>query len=105
MPEQDILGEIQHPYDWYEGVKATIPSTGNLRAWEFDGFWWVHPKCLIRVFPEVNTNFITTFPTSKGEASITVSPSINGKTYLVGFHDECFAHMRSTYREIFQHYI
>ena len=58
----------------------------------------------IGVPPEINTHFITTFPESKGEVPINVSPYINGSARLVIMNDDIVAQLRPTYRKRFQPY-
>ena len=92
------------PADQVEDVAVDQPSYGNLRAWGSDGSWRVHFNFVIHVPPEINTRFVTTFPTARGELLITVSPSINGSEFLVSFRDELVAQLHTTYSKIFWPY-
>ena len=66
---------------------------------------WVHSIFFIQFPPKVNTHFVTTFTTPKGEVPITVSQSINRSAILVHMHDEIVAQPCTTYRKIFWPYI
>ena len=79
------------PDDLVEDVAFSLHGTGNLQAWDSDGSLWVHSNFVIRVPSEINTHFITTFPTNKGEVLIAMSLYITGSACLVSFRDEIFS--------------
>ena len=57
------VDEILHPSDGFEDVEAPLPGPRNMGAWASGGSQWVHSNFVLRVPPEVNTNFVTTFMT------------------------------------------
>ena len=88
------------PSGWVKDVAVAQSIPGNLWEWYSNGSQWVHFNFVIRVLPEINTHFVTTFPTPKGGVLITVSISINGISRLVSLCYELFTHPRTTYWEL-----
>ena len=104
MPRRSPAGKFWNPDYWVEDVEATLTGTGNMWAWYFCVSWWVCSKFFIRVSLEINTHFVTTFPTPKGELLITVSLSINVSASLVRMHNNIFSQLFTTYNNIFRPY-
>ena len=77
----------------------TILHTSYLWAYYWDGSQWFHTDAVIFLMPKINTHFVKTFMTPKGDFPITVSPSINGSAWLVSMN-ECFFQTRSSYHEL-----
>ena len=91
----------QAPSDQVEDVAVDQRSTGILWEWDSDGSRFVHSNFVICVPPKIKTHFVTTFPTSKGEVLITVSPSTNISALLVSFCKELVDQPPTTYHELF----
>ena len=124
MPGRAPVGKIRRPYfeeeeapyvPWWDSITVITPDAaippdssttiqiGNI--WDYDPniYRLVHTSAVIRVLPKINTHFVTNIPTSKGDVTITVSPTINGSVCLVIMNDHviltCY-----TYLEIFRLY-
>ena len=76
MPQRSPVGENWYPYDVVEDVEYTQSGPGNMWEWDSGGSWWVHSNFVIRVPPEINTHFVTTFLTPEGEFPITKDQKI-----------------------------
>ena len=77
---------------------------GYLWACVSDGSRCVHSNFVICVPPESNTHFVTTFPTPEGGFLITVSPSINGSSWLVSFRNDHVTQPHTNYHKLFWPY-
>ena len=82
--------------DGVEYVEALLTGTGNLRAWDSNGYRWVHFNFVIRVPPEINTHFVTTFLPPEGGVPINVSLYCNVRSCLVSMHDDLSTQLRTT---------
>ena len=102
MPRQAPVVDIRVPSDGDKDSEAPLSGPINMWAWDSNGYWWVHSNSVINVPPEINTQFVTTFPAPKGELPMTLYPFINGSTLLVSIHNEIVAQPCTTYREIFR---
>ena len=104
MQYWSAAGNIRIPADGFKYVPVDLTGTGNMCACAYDVSQWVHSNLVIRVPPEINTHFVTTFPTTKGEVPITMYPSINQIACLVIMYDEIVDQPHTTYHEIFRPY-
>ena len=83
MPRRAPVVKIRHSPDAFEQVEA--PHRGNLWYYSSDAYWRVHTDDAITITPEFSTShFRTTLETAKGDVLVTVSPSVNFSSRLVG---------------------
>ena len=83
MTWHTTMGKTRHPCDGIEEGEATM--TGNPLDYASDVSWW---DVVIAILPgSESSNFSTTLHTADGDALITVSPSVNFSTRVVGVND------------------
>ena len=90
MPRKSPVGDAQRSTEGVEDSAVaplpgtgTLPGTVNLWVLASDDSRWIHSNIVICVTPEINTHFVTTLTTPKGEAPITVYLYINGSARLL----------------------
>ena len=103
VPRKSPVGDAQRSTEGVEDSAVaplpgpgTLPGTVNLWVLASDDSRWIHSNIVICVTPEINTHFVTTLTTPKGEAPITVYLYINGSARLLLWMI-VFFRKRSTY--------
>ena len=86
IPRRATVGKIKNPFDRVKEVDNALPD--NLWYYASDGSWWVHTDAVINA-PSWSyyLYFSMTIYTAKGDVLITVYPSENVSSSLVGAND------------------
>ena len=104
IPQRAPVGEIRISsvkdskapgVSWWDSITTITPRSNSSNTfhicnlWDYApyGFRWVHADSVIFVPLEIDSNFVTTIPTLKGDVPIIVSLSINGSARLISVND------------------